>query len=127
MIFIDTNVAIDLRDKVPGASDRLRAMRIVPVLSIISQIELEGGVFRPGRNIAEGRAALNALLSAIEVIPFDHRDGAAYGKIVEACGFNRPRILDRLIAAQALTRNASLVTANKDDFADIPGLTLIAW
>jgi len=34
---------------------------------------------------------------------------------------------DRMIAAQALVHRASLVTMNADDYADVPGLSLLAW
>jgi predicted nucleic acid-binding protein len=34
---------------------------------------------------------------------------------------------DRMISVQALVHRASLVTMNADDYADIPGLSLLAW
>jgi predicted nucleic acid-binding protein len=32
-----------------------------------------------------------------------------------------------MIAAHALVHRATLVTLNRDDFADIPGLELLTW
>ena len=37
------------------------------------------------------------------------------------------KLLDRMIAAQALVHRASLVTFNPDDFSDIPGLSSLVW
>lgn len=51
----------------------------------------------------------------------------AYRAIVEAAGYSRRKILDRMIAAQALAPRAALVTRNAADFQDIPGLVLVAW
>jgi tRNA(fMet)-specific endonuclease VapC len=42
-------------------------------------------------------------------------------------GYSRRKVLDRMIAAQALVDEATLVTRNGDDFRDIPGLTLLEW
>ena len=42
-------------------------------------------------------------------------------------GYSRRKLLDRMIAAQALIHRATLVTRNPDDFRDIPGLRLEVW
>ena len=54
-------------------------------------------------------------------------EAQAYRKIVETCGFSRRKVLDRMIAAQAITAGATLVTRNGDDFRDIPNLILLEW
>jgi tRNA(fMet)-specific endonuclease VapC len=36
-------------------------------------------------------------------------------------------MIERMIAAQALVRHATLVTRNGDDFRDVPGLSLLEW
>jgi predicted nucleic acid-binding protein len=51
----------------------------------------------------------------------------AYRMIVEAAGYSRRKLLDRMIAAQALVHRAKLVTQNPNDFQDVPGLGLLAW
>lgn len=127
MIFIDTNVAIDLRDDAPHAGPRLAALTPFCHISVFTLIELEGGVERDPQAAPVRRRLLELLLRELEVVMLTEEDVKTYGRIVAALGFNRSRILDRLIAAQALTRGASLVTANTADFAEIPGLTLIAW
>lgn len=127
MIFLDTNIAIDLRDAVPGIEQRVVALAEQPVLSFVTRIELEGGVYRDPARAFQRRALLDRLLQRFQIVPLTEKDAASYGRIIADSGFDRRRILDRLIAAQAVTRNASLVTANTDDFANIPGLHLIPW
>lgn len=127
MILIDTNIAIDLRDGLPAALDRAMHFPDKPFLSFVTRIELEGGVFRDPALSEARRDSLNSLLSRFDVLPLTEQDVLAYGRIVATGDFDRRRILDRLIAAQCLTRRASLITSNPRDFADIPGLALIPW
>ena len=39
----------------------------------------------------------------------------------------RRKLLDRMIAAQALVHRATLVTRNAADFRDVPGLSILEW
>jgi predicted nucleic acid-binding protein len=59
------------------------------------------------------------LLSAIPAKP--------YGATVAGAGYSRRKLLDRMIAAQALVHRATLVSFNHDDFADISRLSSLAW
>lgn len=127
LIFIDTNIAIDLRDGDRATEAAVVALDSLPQLSFVSRIELEGGVFREPAHAAARRALLDRLLGTIQVAPLTEADVQTYGDIIRVSGFDRRRILDRLIAAQTLTRGARLITRNVADFSDIPGLTLIAW
>jgi tRNA(fMet)-specific endonuclease VapC len=61
------------------------------------------------------------------VLDFGAAEADAYRAIVEAVGFSRRKLLDRMIAAQALVHHATLVTQNPSDFQDIPGLDLEVW
>ncbi len=127
MIVLDTNVAIDLRDDPAANGPRLAAITRSPVISLVTRIELESGVERDQAFAQVRRALLAVMLRETEIIMLTLDDVAAYGRIVAAAGFDRRRILDRLIAAQCLTRGASLITRNGPDFADIPRLLLIPW
>ncbi|HWU81107.1 MAG TPA: type II toxin-antitoxin system VapC family toxin [Caulobacter sp.] len=124
---LDTNIAIHLRDGDPFVSAKVAALEGAVLLSIISRVELEGGVYRDPREVGVRRARLDVMLDALPVLDFGHEAADAYRAIVEAAGSSRRKILDRMIAAQALVHRAALVTRNAADFQDIPGLVLVAW
>jgi predicted nucleic acid-binding protein len=124
---IDTNVAIHLRDGDVEVIDRFSTMTEPPWISIITRVELEGGVVAVPALAQRRRAALDALLQEFRVLDFDAAALASYAEILAVTGFSRPRILDRMIAATALAHRAALVTMNAQDFRDIPRLDLIEW
>ncbi|MCW0047801.1 MAG: PIN domain-containing protein [Pseudomonadota bacterium] len=124
---LDTNVAIHLRDGDAVIDERVDALSPPLLLSIVSRVELEADLGRMDASADERRARLDALLDAVPVLPFGAAEAQAYRKIVETCGFSRRKVLDRMIAAQAITAGATLVTRNGEDFRDIPGLMLLEW
>ncbi len=124
---LDTNIAIRLRDGDDEAVEKVAALEGVVLLSIMTRIELEGGVYADPAQISARRPRVDALLRTLPVLPFDGAAADAYRSIVEAAGFSRRKILDRTIAAQALAHQATLVTMNPDDFKDVPGLELVVW
>lgn len=127
MIFIDTNIAIALRDNDPDTRERVRALGRFPLISMITRIELENGVnIEPG-GVNTRRHLLDRLLEALHVEMFTHADIYAYGQIVYDYGHDRQRTLDRLIAAQAIGRDARLITRNGKDFRKIRALKLEEW
>jgi tRNA(fMet)-specific endonuclease VapC len=124
---LDTNIAIHLRDGEPVVTRKLLALEGPLLLSIVSRVELEGGVYREPAQAGVRRPRLDAILAAIPVLAFDDAAADAYRQIVEVAGYSRRKLLDRMIAAQALAHRATLVTMNVDDFTDVPGLQLLAW
>ena len=124
---LDTNVAIHLRDGNPAVAERLSRLDGAVLMSIVTRVELEGGVYRDPTDAPLRRARLDAVLSAIPTLAFDDAAADAYRTIVERVGYSRRKLLDRMIAAQALVHRATVVTMNPDDFADIPGLDVLAW
>jgi len=127
MIFIDTNIAIALRDVHMETHSQVSALPEIPVLSMISRIELENGVnAEPGLE-RHRRHLLDALLETYSVEMFTHADILAYGSIIYDLSYDRRKTLDRLIAAQAIARDATLITRNGKDFRKIEGLKLIEW
>ncbi|HEV3489657.1 MAG TPA: PIN domain-containing protein [Reyranella sp.] len=74
-----------------------------------------------------GACAWTRSLQRSRRLPFDDAAADAYGAIVASAGYSRRKLLDHMIAAQALVHRASLVTMNAGDYADVPGLSLLAW
>jgi tRNA(fMet)-specific endonuclease VapC len=124
---LDTNVAIHLRDGDEVVTSKVAALEGAILLSVISRVELEGGVYRDPAQASIRRPRLDAMLAALPVLTFDDTDADAYRQIVEAAGYSRRKLFDRMIAAQALVHRATLVTLNAGDFRDVPGLELLSW
>jgi tRNA(fMet)-specific endonuclease VapC len=124
---LDTNVAIHLRDGDPAVTRQVVALQGAVLLSIVTRVELEGGIYREPTHAPLRRARLDAILSAIPTLAFDDLAAETYARIVASAGYSRRKLLDRMIAAQALVHRATLVTFNADDFSDVPGLSLLAW
>jgi len=124
---LDTDVVIHLRDGDPSVTANVAALAGAVLMSIVTRVELEGGVYRDPVTAGLRRARLDTILEAIPTVAFDAAAADAYRSIVEAAGYSRRKLLDRMIAAQALVHRATLVTMNGDDYSDIPGLTLVAW
>lgn len=124
---LDTSIAILLRDADSDADWGLAALDSLPFLSAVTHVELEGGVVAEPNLSEKRRASLDLLLATISVLPFDHDCVLAYRRIVETAGYSRRKVVDRMIAATALAHGLRLITLNRRDFADIPGLDLEAW
>jgi len=124
---LDTDVAIHLRDGDEVVTAKVAALTGAILLSVVSRVELEGGVYRDVAQASVRRPRLDAILAALPVLAFDDTAADAYRKIVESAGYSRRKILDRMIAAQALVHRATLVTRNVADFLDVPGLDLLVW
>ncbi|MBU6367636.1 MAG: type II toxin-antitoxin system VapC family toxin [Gemmatimonadetes bacterium] len=124
---LDTNVVIHLRDGDRAVVDRVATLDGAVLMSIITRVEVEGGVHREPAYAALRRARLDVILGAIPTLAFDAPAADAYGAIVAQAGYSRRKLLDRMIAAQALVHRATLVTRNVQDFADVPGLATLGW
>ena len=124
---LDTNVAIHLRDGDPEINDKVAALDDAVLMSIITRVELEGGVLREPVYAGLRRGRLDAMLRAIPAVAFDVPASDAYRAIVAHADYSRRKLLDRMIAAQAIIHHAVLVTMNPDDFADIVGLRVLTW
>jgi tRNA(fMet)-specific endonuclease VapC len=124
---LDTNIAIYLREGFPGIVRRVEELRDKPFLSVVSRVELEGGVYAKVEEQEKRRIAVDAMLRLLPMLDFDFEMSEVYGNIVAKAGFNRRKIIDRMIAATALVGNFTLITTNGEDFADIDGLQLEIW
>ena len=124
---LDTNIAIRLRDGEAHVVRKIAALAGPILLSIVTRVELEGGVVRDPAMAGLRRPRLDAILDAFPVLPFDEAAADAYRRILEVAGYSRRKLLDRMIAAQALVHRATLITQNPRDFQDIPGLDIEMW
>jgi predicted nucleic acid-binding protein len=124
---LDTSVAIQLRDSDSQVAAEVGKLGGALLLSIITRIELENGIHRDAINVAARRPRLDAILPTFQTLPFDEAAIDAYRLIVERLGYSRRKMLNRMIAAQALVQRATLVTLNGADFRDVPGLQLLEW
>ena len=124
---IDTNVALHLRDGDPGVAKRLEELGDGVLMSIVTRVELEGGVCRVAELSAIRRARLDVIIAAIPALAFDDLAAGFYAAILAEAGYSRRKMLDRMIAAQALAHRATLITMNAQDFSDIQGLDLLDW
>jgi len=124
---IDTNIAIHLRDGQRDVMAGIAALSQRPAISLMTRVEMEGGIYRDPQFVEERRAAADALVRLFDIKPLDDAVVTAYGRIVATCGFSRTRIIDRLIAATAIVNDLTLITVNATDFRDIPGLRLESW
>lgn len=66
--------------------------------------------------------ALAAMIEVVPILPFDDAAAKAYGRMQ----FKRARF-DRLLAAHALSLDATVITNNEADFAYVPGLKVENW
>lgn len=124
---LDTSVAIHLRDGHLETSHRIASLTEAVLISVVTRVELEGGVYRDPVHTALRRRRLDLMLRAIPSIAFDDASAEAYAMIVANAGYSRRKILDRMIAAQALVHRATVITMNRADFADVDGLQLLEW
>ena len=127
VFLLDTNIVIHMRDGNEEVLDAVAELRGEVALSILTRIELEGGVYSQPVLTPIRRQRLDEILTLLPVLNFDAAAADAYRRIVEAAGFSRRKITDRMIGAHAVSRNATLVTMNGADFADIADLKLLVW
>ena len=79
---LDTNVVIHLRDGHALVAEKIAALDDAVVMSIVTRVELEGGVYRDPEQAASRRARLDVILSAIPALAFDVAAADAYAGIV---------------------------------------------
>ncbi len=126
---LDTNIVSDLVRNPQGKV----AQRIFKVgekqvcTSIIVAAELRYGAAK--KQSARLTAQLEAVLGALEILPFEKPADVAYGSVRarleqmgKPIGGN-----DLLIAAQALALDHTMVSDNEKEFARVHGLRLENW
>jgi tRNA(fMet)-specific endonuclease VapC len=130
---LDTNACIALINDKP-ISVRSRFQKAVSAgsqifVSSVTTFELRYGVRKSSREEFNSRRLQTFLAGPILMLPFENEDGAVAGSVrasLEASG--KPiGAYDLLIAAQALQRQLTLVTANVSEFSRVKGLMWQDW
>lgn len=113
---LDTNICIYIAlGQPPGVVRRLNDCYSDEVaISSITLAELEHGALKYGR-----AHQLSVILGRLQVLPFDAAAAKAFAQIAMRSTRQR-KDMDKLIAAHALSLNATLVTNNEADFAGYP-------
>lgn len=95
--------------------------------SMIVASELRFGAAK--RNASRLTAQVEAILAAMEILPFDKPADREYAnlRLHLECAGTPVGPNDMLIAAHALASESILVTANTDEFARVPGLAVENW
>ena len=126
---LDTNIVSELiRNPRGSVTERVReAGESQVATSIIVAAELRYGAAKKGS--ARLTAQIEAVLGALEVLPFEEPADRVYGVLRAGLEQKGQPIggNDLLIAAQALSLGFTLVTANEREFAKIEDLPCENW
>ncbi len=127
---LDTNICIELlRGQGEPVVKRLMRHAIDDiVISSITLSELEYGVAKSSYQ-DRNRLVLTKFVSPLTILPYDEYAAAAYGHIRAALEKRATPIgaLDMLIAAHAVSLQATLVTNNEREFRRIHELKVKNW
>lgn len=126
---LDTNTCIYIINRRPAkVFDHFAGLKHGEIaLSSITGAELTFGVAKSGSQ--RNRDALDKFLAPLEILPFDERAMRECGPLrhhLESAG-TPIGSLDLLIAAHALSLEATLVTNNAREFQRVPGLPVENW
>ena len=127
---LDTNICIYLiKQKPQSVSEKFKTIKVGDVgISSVTLAELSYGVEK-SQHIERNRIALETFLFSLELMPFDEKATVFYGKtrvFLEQKGTTIGP-LDFMIAAHALSLDATLVTNNTKEFLRVPHLKLENW
>ena len=124
---LDTNTVSYLFRQHPKVMEKLAQTRPVEVcISSITEAELLYGVAK--RNSKTLTAAVQGFLDTVSVYPWDSEAAKNYGQL-RAAMEKKGKVmgqLDQLIAAHALSRNATIVTSDRA-FAMVRSLRVEDW
>lgn len=125
---LDTNICIYLmRSSSRKLDARFASLHVGDAcISSITLGELRVGVEKSLDRKADEKA-LAALLKDLIVAPFDEPAAVSYGILRAAVPSRQRNALDRLIAAHAISLDATLVTNNEGDFSGYAGLAVENW
>lgn len=133
MFLLDSNVVIAIINRRSEAAiarvHKEFALGTVVLFSTIVYFELRYGISK-STQAAKSEALLREFMrSPITIIPFEPADAEHAGDIRAGLNAKGTPIgpYDILIAAQARSRGAVLVTGNRREFDRVPGLAVADW
>ena len=126
---VDTGVWVELERGRLSAADLATIIGKAPVYgSPVSVAELTEGVEYPlEEHVRERRRVSVRRLLERAILPIDGATGEVFGKLASSLvqrgrGSPNHRVQDLWIAAQAIQHKLRLITYNRQDFDDLPGL-----
>jgi len=126
----DTNICIYLiKKKNPRVLSKFNTYAVGEIaISSITVAELQFGI-QKSQFSSQNQRALEQFLVPLASVSFDDRATSVYGKIRATLERQGIAIgsLDMLIAAHAISLNATLITNNVKEFSRIEGLKLANW
>ncbi len=130
---LDTNAVIAvLKENPSSVRERFRREQLNGAefaISAIALFELWFGVANSGHWEKNAKRLRGLLASGIAIASFDDNDSLAAGELRSTLETTGTLIgpYDLLIAAHAIRRGATLVTANAREFSKVPGLAWEDW
>ena len=126
---LDTNICIHLiQDQPVQVLARFQAAKLGDVvMSAVTYAELRHGVERDPAHKSAAERALQEVQRFIPVTPLDDDAAVRYGELTVLAKTKQRNVLDRMIAAHALSLGLILVTNNLADFKGFAGLKLENW
>jgi predicted nucleic acid-binding protein len=131
-IVVDTSIWVDIeRRRITRADVRAAASAEPVYVTPVTIAELRYGVER-ARTEAQRKRRAEALeeLKAMDCLRIDAETGEIFGRLsadLDSKGRpSRHRLQDLWIASLALQHGLKLLTQNRSDFEDIPGLTILS-
>ena len=131
MYLLDTNICIFLiKNKFTNLTNKILSSDSNELfLSSISIAEMEYGASKSQNREKNRQALLDFCTDFNNIIDFTTEDTEAYG-LIRAYLENEGKVIgpyDMQIAAQAMTRNLTVVTNNYDEFVRIPWIKVEDW
>jgi tRNA(fMet)-specific endonuclease VapC len=129
MYLLDTNTVIYFFKGMGRVSEHLlQTDRREVAIPAISLFELETGVAK-AKSSERLRSQLDSFVSAIRIVPFEGCTARVAARIRATLETRGTPVgpLDTLIAATALSCNATLVTHNTREFSRVSDLSLEDW
>ena len=129
MLMLDTNICIYIiNHKPPQVIERFKQYRLGDItISSITASELSFGVEKSGST--KNKLALQKFFAPLDILSFDEDCIWHYATLRHKLQQQGKPIgsLDMLIAAHALSLNATLITNNVAEFERVEGLSVENW